>query len=64
MVEFRDYNLLDLIEETQKQAEIGTARDYLAWFSPEIRFEIITNFNEVSINQLDENRKQVLYQNT
>lgn len=48
MTEFRDYNLIELVEEVQNQMGTGTASEYLEWFSPEIRYEIIINFNAIS----------------
>lgn len=48
MVYFRDYNLIDIIDETLRQAEKGTAREYMEWFSPGVRYEIIINFNSIS----------------
>ncbi len=48
MNNFRDLNLIDLIEDTVLQAEKGTAREYLEWFSPEVRYEVVTNFADIS----------------
>lgn len=48
MAYFRNYNLIELVEEVQNQMGAGTAREYLEWFSQEIRYEIIINFNAIS----------------
>lgn len=55
---FRNYNLIDLIENTQFQAECGTAREYLEWFSPEVRSEVIVNFNPIATALLSRARKE------